>query len=228
MTDWYESWCLAHADAFGLRSDPEAIRALAAWRQRFFAQGFLAEELHAATQWMISNPRSLAAGIYLGKMASHLSAIQARIHDARAVLYRRESTEARMGECSTCGGSGRVVVPLLRSVQGGEWRPLKISEARGISSYYTEAVTCNCALGKWMGERFKAKDPIGEYTIRMMGLNEYQARNPRWKIQMSKRTGQQIDLAKIDRGADSSDGRLDKAIDRLCEQYQIQVGDLSQ
>lgn len=214
--EWFDRWAVSYATTFGLRD--EDLKMVLSWYSIFHAANYTEAELNQATQSIAGDPAGLAKAAgearFLGRAHAHLGAIHASIREQRAVLYRRESEECdRLGTCDLCGGSGRVVVPLVTSEMSGEWRPLKIS--RGGASYYTMAVTCRCAIGNWFRHHTQSE-------CCPMSLESYERMNRNWPRQLQLREREH--LLKIEhRPHDHSDGRLDAVLARVCAQYAIDL-----
>lgn len=178
---WFEEWAGRHGSIFGLNN--EEMTAALAWEDLFTACGYVASELAEATDELAKNPSriSLAVGrgSHPGKMALHLAAIHGVCRDLKAVVYHRQTNEHERDRrtCTTCGGSGAISVPHLSGVTDGQWRPVKVGRAS--PTYYTCAVTCHCALGRWCNERRPANRRLPE-------LSWYDAKNPAWQIQMAR------------------------------------------
>lgn len=216
--DWYAEWVSRHVEVFGLSEQDTG--AMLAWRKTLVARGCTVNELHDATEYLLMNPDQIE-NIFAGKMAAHLTAIQRRIRVVRAVEYRREVESNReLGTCVKCAGSGRVIVPHLRSVVNGEWRPLKV--ARASASHCTMAVVCSCRLGVWFGQRASAIDESGE-TRPMMALDRYERQNPDWEKQLAEHALRQVQIARSREPEAARDRtthlRMDSTFDRLRKQY---------
>ncbi len=195
---WFEAWARAYAIVFGL--SPDELAVVFGWEDFFIASGFVAEDLDEATRVLSQDPgamvRRAGEAKFLGKCPIHLAAIQSFMRDRRAVSYEREveTYEDRYGACPHCGGSGRVVVPLLAGVRDGEWVPLRV--ARGSATWYTAAVACSCRLGEWLNQRLA--DSSGKKQRQpLMTLGSYESKNPRWRIQMAARIRAQTAKVRI-------------------------------
>lgn len=173
---------MRHALLFGI-TDKTDMRTLASWESLFIAAGYLPAELDEASRHLAGNLAEILAGEgrYLGKMPAHLAAIQQRIRQRRAVTYSRQVEEFRedRGTCTICQGGGTVPgLPHLGGIRDGQWVPMNV--ARGGPAYYTQAVTCSCPLGRWFNQH-RPPDRA------LMSLEEYQAKNPRWQLQLWQR-----------------------------------------
>jgi len=228
LVDHYAVWVARHCRVFGFGQ--EEMKTVLAWKERFMAAGYTADDLTGATDYLITHPECLNIDLrYQGKMTVHLSAIQARIHDARAVVNQRAFPGEDRGQCTRCQGGGLVIVPHLGGIVDGEWERQKI--ARGGPSYYRMAVVCNCALGNWMAKEGKTEHRRRDGTvIRMMALNDYARVNPRWEIQMAGRLARQSELAAIEyreRQRGVKEEKIRERLDTVMESLISQYGDVS-
>lgn len=182
MSEWFDRWAERHATVFGLTDDE--MHSLLAWENLFVACGYAAGDLASATDLIASQPSRIGAaagrGAHPGKVALHLGAIHAACREVKAVAYRRQTDdhERDRGVCVTCGGTGQVVVPHLSGVVQGQWRPVKV--ARGMATYYTQAVACVCPLGRWVNGHKPAEKSLPS-------LEWYDGKNPSWKVQLARR-----------------------------------------
>lgn len=214
---WYAEWVTRHATLFGMGSDAD-VKTLLSWEDVFTAAEYTVAELKAATDWLAANPAAFGSveARYAGKAAAHLEAIQARIRETRAVVYRAESvTETDYGRCVLCGGTGRVIVPHVRGVKAGQWVP--IAAARGGASYYTMAVLCSCVRGEWVRSRnaqhvAEKLDPKG---LSVLTLARYEQMNPNWQVQMEQRKREQLAAAALR----PASPEFAAVVDRLRKQY---------
>lgn len=180
----FSDWLKHHCTVFSIY-DPERIETVASWQPLFDAAGYTAAELTTATDWLAMN----ASPKY---PSDHLGAIRSRLTDQRALDYRR-AEDAYPSQCVLCGGTGRLVVPHLAGVRDGQWLPLRLTRIR--ATYYTCAVRCSCArgrFGKFDGQR-------GGVTL--LSIEEYERRNPGWRKQLVRREQEQraqADLAPVD------------------------------
>lgn len=186
---WFIAWCKHHAKTFAL-ADEAFLATLASWEDVFVTAGYSADELHAATQGLAMSGRTLARW-------DHLAAITARIRAARAVEYASGEAKAAQdgpsaSTCTLCDGTGYVIVPHPLGVALGEWVP--INTTRNGGSYYTAAVSCSCALGRWKQDRLEPKE-------RSMSLSRYAALNPRWQVQLAQHAAELAERAKLARPA---------------------------
>lgn len=173
---WFDDWATRHATIFGL--DAERMKTVLSWEPLFMAAGYTMAELNGTTDWLAMNAPPKF-------WPEHLPAITGRIRDLRAVEYRTEVDPlADRGTCTTCGGTGRVVVPHVAGIVEGRWVP--IAAVAGRPQRYTMAVWCRCALGKWVEARSgRALENMATREMRPMGLDEYEGTNPRWRVQMA-------------------------------------------
>lgn len=186
MSDWYAAWTEEYSRMFGIR-DPLDVRTLLSWRFVFSATRTSEAEMKAAALWLASNVGVLGEvrERFGGKMTMHLSAIQRALREVRAldkdrIEARQREQESRLGTCTICGSSGMVTVPNPKHVENGEWRPVRIARGGSGPSYYTCAVLCSCALGRWKADR-------QSHERRQMTLDQYHAINPAWRQQMDER-----------------------------------------
>lgn len=190
----FEGWAKRHALIFGF-AERDALM-MASWRELFAAAGYTYDELSEAT-------RHLALHVLPRFPNEHLAAIQTRIRESRAVDRRCE--DADRPTCVRCGGTGMLSVPHLAGVVGDEWRPLRVVAA----TYYTRAVRCSCERGRF-----------GRFTSPrqgdLMGLDEYEQRNPHWRVQLARRTAEL--LAEPCHGDAPLAAALDRLRRRLCRE----------
>lgn len=203
--EWFNVWCLRHANVFGI-ANANGLAMIASWEDLFAAAGYSAADLNDATDWLATH----APPKFLNE---HLGAITNRIRDRKAVDGRRESLEVHdRGSCTTCGGTGHVTVPHPGGVVDGEWVPQRF--ARGGATYYTVAVYCRCALGRW----FEGRHDNDEKT---WNLDRYEPRNPRWRVHMESR--------RSERNARASLGPVDDGwtdlVDHLLRQAGVDTGE---
>ena len=185
MSDWYAAWSEEYARMFGIRDDAD-LRTIMSWRFVFSATRTSEAEMKAASLWLARNVGVLGEvkERFGGKMTMHLSAVQRALREVRAldkdrIEARQREQETRLGSCTTCGSSGMVTVPNPKHVEGGEWRPVRIARGGSGPSYYTCAVLCSCALGRWKADR--------QGERRQMTLEQYHAENPDWRQQLEER-----------------------------------------
>lgn len=210
----YDAWAVHHATVCALRGESD-LDTLAAWYDLLAAEARYASELHAATREMVS-------GGIPAWLREHLGALLAIIRRRRAeqVQADREAVcKDERGSCVQCGGSGRVTVPQLRAIAGGEWVPLSLTRS-GTAVYYTTCVCCSCALGQWYAGMSIKRN--GE-TQCPMTLREYEFHNPEWRAQAEHR--RLIDREEQRHTAEMADEdarmAMDRTIDRLCRKYGI-------
>jgi hypothetical protein len=180
MPEGFEQWAQRHAEIFGMTSEAE-LKSILAWRDLFDAAGYRSDELEAATRYLALRPAELAAGDerFGGKMLMHLAAVQRRIIDCRALIYRADVAEIEQtrGTCTLCSGSGRVIVPHRLAIEFGEWMPIKVARG-GLGATYYQAVLCTCPLGRWVGAH------ITKDEHRPSRLEDYEKENPAWRWQL--------------------------------------------
>ena len=174
------SWVAHHARLFGLAKEEAAT--MAGWESTLDASP---DELHAATAAIAGNPGETlgkAETRFVGKMSAHLEALTNAVKRIRTIHYERgaDRTEHDWGTCQTCLSTGWVIVPHPEGVQDGEWVPVsKTRQPEGV--YYTLAVTCSCAKGKWVASHRTAEGKTG-WT-----LETYTRFNPLWREQVRRR-----------------------------------------
>ena len=205
--DWYCAWAKRHCSIFSLLG-PEEIATVGAWFDVFVAAGYTEANLHEATTKLALQPEIFASEDvrYRSKMFSHLLAIRTCIQNRKAVAYRKAVENKDWGTCTLCGNTGLVVVPALRSIVDGQWRPIRF--AQGGTSSYTEAVACRCALGNHRRGHMKAKFQGEERNL--MTLEQYEARNPRWQVQMIQRQKELSELGALGPKHEKYDASLNK------------------
>ncbi len=171
---WFEAWAVHHGTVFGL-SESETPTLLS-WEG---ALGATAEELYSATAALATNPRQFgeSEARFAGKLTLHLTLLVSQIREQRsAAVSQQADPRDTLGTCTLCSSSGWVIVPHPNGLADGEWVPQR--KARGGASYYTVAVLCSCALGRWMGQHRKSAG---------LTLQQYDRLNPRWPIQVARR-----------------------------------------
>lgn len=182
-SDDFRLWATGHGKSLGL-SDRE-LATVGTWHDSFRAAGYTLSELFGATDMIMAAPQRLQPLAYSGKMPAQLEAIRQAIKEQRQLVWQREHVAATVhGECTICSGIGRVVVPDLRGVSGGQWRPLKI--ARAGATYYTCAVLCSCALGHYLAGKITMRNGRGE-SVNMLTLERYEHQNPDWSRQLREK-----------------------------------------
>lgn len=196
--DGFAEWAARHCLVFGLQESWQRDM-VKSWESVFDAAGYGAGELDEATEW-------LAAHAPPSHPREHLRAVQERVRTLRAVTIAQRQGEDDPGNCPTCGGTGFVVVPDLRGVQGDFWAGCS-GRAPGVQ-FYTGAVTCSCERG-----RFKAAtDRKGRA---MATLAAYEEKNPLWREQVAAREAELAAAAKARQPR--IDGELAKSMTRVWE-----------
>jgi hypothetical protein len=158
MSRTWPEWVDRHASVFAL-THPRDLTMLGRWVVIFDLAGWTPDELDRATDWLALNADAFKS------RSQHLAAIKDFVKGERQKALRaQERRESFERPCPNCGGSGRVVVPHLRSVQvpGFPW--------------YTCAVGCDCPLGAWFVMH-------GGY----LSLTDYQTLVPDWPELMKRR-----------------------------------------
>jgi ribosomal protein S27AE len=168
----WDQWVNQHATSFGMVEHQRNM--LRSWREAFEAERYTLEELTSASKALLG-----IENLYPG---NHAAAIGREIKNIRAIKYRQESDKLDQdrGQCVNCGGSGMIIVPLIRpGIAPDEWRPLQI--ARGGATYYTMAVRCSCAKGRFMADHIRQPEKVP------MSIETYERHNPAWREQMAQR-----------------------------------------
>ncbi len=206
---WFESWVDRHANLFGLNSLADRAT-LQSWEESFGHTS--QDEINDATSWLVDHAEIFGQSDsrFAGKMLMHLILLKQRINEQRAIGYATEKEDAddKFGTCSRCGGAGLVVVPHLRGIRDGNWVPMAI--ARGGASYYTQSVLCPCAKGHWVQER--------NSSLKFMTLERYQVVNPRWEIQLYRRSKEQLAFSVAVSGDDGKE-----ELQRFAESLEIRI-----
>jgi hypothetical protein len=210
--EWLK-WVNHHSTLFAMRGDDD-LRQLHAYRKVIEAAGWTYMELCDASEWL-----ALHAPPHF--RCDHLSVLRERIVETRALPIGGdpELIADPLGTCTTCGGSGRVIVPHPRGVADGYWLPLKA--ARAAAAYYTAAVLCHCPLGQHIGKQMDAAiadailDKKRRVPLRMMDLADYERINPDWRKHMEMQWNQHVAEAAL-QGPLSHD--LQTVLDRLAKQ----------
>lgn len=200
-------WATYHRNLFGWRSESEAAM-IATWIGFFRRSGFTPEEMMQASDLIARQTEKM------WKREDHLSALQTHLHAIRQQKILRQPVKSaeddQRGTCVYCGDSGAVSVPLLRDVAEGTWNTRR-----------TCAVWCTC----WAGRQFHAtRNGKGEP---MMGLTEYQHRNPLWRRQMedARTLGAEADLLRTEAAAATGKkGTFDLMRERLMHRWGMLEG----
>lgn len=171
----FASWVDYHATVLAVRGEAD-IRTMLAWEPLFRQAGYAVAELTAATDWLATHepPRFFA---------DHLPALVRFVRGRRAL--RASDAPEQYAACVKCAGSGRLAVPLLRSVVGGEWRPY---DAGAGACYYEQAVRCDCARGRFGAFTNRDGEPLPS-------LEDYSRANPSWPAQLSRRRRERLAFA---------------------------------
>jgi hypothetical protein len=215
VRDEYKVWVNYYVTAFALRSD-EDLRTVLSWWEVLHSEA--PEDLYEATNLLLRSS-------YPSFLRDHLRELTAFLRLLRAERLPDGSwsdAEGDRGSCVLCGGSGRVIVPHPRAVRDGEWVPLHV--ARGGAHWYTCAVCCACALGRWYGQHGLVRR--GREQKALMSLDAYERLNPNWYRHMSVRAQQVASIARLSPSRYS--GRLtaeelDRVLRRLAEGIGLRV-----
>jgi len=203
---WLE-WSNYHRNIFGWQSPADGSM-VNTWIGFFRRSGFTPAEMFAATDACAKQTQK----IY--KREDHLGALQTHLHAIRQQKILRQPVKSaeddQRGTCVYCGDSGAVSVPLLRDVVEGTWNTRR-----------TCAVWCTC----WAGRQFhNTRNGKGEP---MMGLTEYQHRNPLWRRQMedARTLGAEADLLRTEAAAATGKkGTFDLMRERLMHRWGMLEG----
>lgn len=165
--------------------------------------------------------RRFALRDYPSWRPDHLKALVGILHelDAERAAEGSDRPADVLGTCDRCGGTGRVTVPHPRCLREGRWLPLRLTRG-GSAVYYTCAVTCTCALGRWYQQRATVRRD-GQ-TRGQMGLEEYTTLNPRWDVQLALRAEQEERVRTLAPARKSAFSEaLDALLARLREQCPV-------
>lgn len=200
-------WAAHHCRVFGLA--PDQVRTVFSWLPILERAGWTGAELVRATDWLLTHdppqwfPRD------------HLAGLRAQVNAGRA-RERPADVDPLTGEdvavCVRCGGAGRLVVPDLRQVQGGQWLPRPT--ARSVA-WDTCAVRCSCARGRL---RHYGTVAVDGRPHDLMQLDAYEHANPGWQSQLERRRREERALAELD---GPPTGRLAEVLARLAGQMRL-------
>lgn len=194
----FEAWARNHCQVFGLSSDES--KTVLSWEPYFVAAGFHHHDLEDTTAAFAKAPsemvRLAGQAKFLGKCAVHLAAIEAFLREQTARTNERasEDFEAKHGACGVCRSTGFAIVPHLRGITAGRWVGARIGSLA--PHFYTCAVLCSCALGRWKAGRQGGKHK-GEDGPRSMTLEAYEIHNPGWREQMDSRAEAALEKQKL-------------------------------
>lgn len=207
----YNAWTQHHSRVLGI-ADPINELTFQAWRKFFEVLDCGADDLEAASNHLGASGSS-------ARPAEQLASITRFLRDRISIEYKREAEqhEQERGDCVKCRGIGRVIVPHVAGLKDGEWRP--VQKARSASTYYTMAVLCDCALGRWMRQKYDAeKCP--------MFIETYSLQNPRWPQQLRQRSleyAMQVEATGVSPKAEEVQAILVAAIDHRMRQAMGEV-----
>lgn len=170
--DEYGRWAEQHAVAFAFR-DRQDVQTLLSEDWYEVLGCYPVDALRLATR------RLLASGHYPPFLRDHPRALLQQLHALQAE-DARPPAGPDLGTCTTCDGTGRVIVPHPRAVRDGEWLPLCVG--RGAAVHYTAAVLCPCPLGRWFAAHGCASQEW---------LEDYERLNPRWRFHLAHRTAEE-------------------------------------
>ena len=203
---WHQ-WGNYHRQMFGWKQDSD-VEMIALWIGTFRRWLFTPSEMYAATESILK--RSAPAF----KREDHINYLYSAVNDKRMKLRNViPSDEYTRGQCSLCFNSGLVTVPWLRDIDMGEWISKK-----------TCGVWCTC----YDGNKYSAVRT--EDGRKLMGLPEYNSKNPIWQIQMGERRARDVELDYLSSEARESSGGEDKSHfeiirDRMAVRFGLLPGD---
>ena len=190
----FDGWSGRHATIFGMLK-PEERQMLNLWRPIFAGCGYTLAELRYATEMIARDPPK-----YRGE---HLSRIHSVIGELRRKSVDEEmSALAAIGEfeaCKNCQSLGWVFVPHPRFIVNWEW-----ITCPGTAYKPLAAVTCSCDLGVRIASTHQKRRP--------MGLEQYEQRNPDWKLQTIEQEAAAAALRKIVQYTIAVDRQLGKLV----------------
>lgn len=166
------AWANLHQAIFGNHSD-SWLDTYRVWDRLFRLEGISESELEGAVLAVSRRPK-------IPKFAGeHLEAIREEIKGLRLIEERKNYANALpgpgVGECALCGDAGLICgMPHLDDIRLGHW-----------FSGYTVGIVCRCLKGKWFGEKCRPNDQP------LMGIAEYETRNPYWREQIQARKEKQ-------------------------------------
>jgi hypothetical protein len=145
----------------------------------------------------------------------HLASLKARVMAGRARERPRDVdplTGEEQAACVRCGGAGRLIVPDLRAVQAGEWRPRPTAVS---VAWDTCAVRCTCERGRL---RHYGTVTLAGVAHDLMTLDGYEHANPGWQRQLETRRREERALAELDTPAA---GRLAEVMQALAARLRM-------
>ena len=174
-------WGNYHRAMFGWKSEAE-VEMIAMWIGTFKRWGFTPDEMHKASESLLK--RTTPAF----KREDHINFLYQAVNDLRANARNAGASieDYTRGVCSYCANSGLVTVPHLKSVDGLHWVDKK-----------TCAVWCTCSDGR------KYATVQTSDGRKLMGITEYNVRNPRWQDQLGNQRAIEYELDYL-----SSEARL--------------------
>lgn len=187
-------WCEYHATLFGLRADSDADMLLE-WSRLFSQQGYGAGDLRAASEWIAMNdpPKT---------RPEHLALLTRRLREQRAASAPMPDDDPR-GQCSLCGGTGRVTVPMVRGVHSDQGNTPRVDDR------YTCAVLCRCKLGQWFTDKQGGGfDKLGRpKRPAPMTIDQYEQLVPDWRERLKARDAAARASLRAQRAAEEADRR---------------------
>lgn len=208
MSDWYAAWAEHHCTVFGMTTEAD-LKTVLSWEPILCVAGDQ-ESLADATEWLATNLSVLNEYRFIGRLPGHLASVQRALREVMAVTPPASLDDEKFGVCAICNSTGRVLVPRLESVRNGEWRP--IASRVGRPTYQSYLVACSCKLGTWWAGN---RTPITGKSY--LTLDDYTARNPRWRIQVERRAEEARQQSKL-----AGPVEWQKAVDSLVAKFSIE------
>lgn len=177
-------WSKYHCTVFRWTGE-EDFKMLETWRPAFEAKSCTHAELRAASLELVQREPKWRTE-HLNALLTHIASARMRHMQARRAIEEQQVSST----CKLCRHTGIVSVPHLRRVEDNEW----------VWPFYLCGVACRCHIGvqvatdhaskcaRWhsLPEAKRGKNP----PPRMMGLDEYEMRNPDWERQVMARAEQ--------------------------------------
>jgi hypothetical protein len=184
----WTNWIEYHATTFGFRKD-EDVRMLAEWADLFAAAGYSPAEVLAASRALVTDGRLPQY------RTDQLTALFDAARDARNKAAPAAPAVEDRGACVDCSGTGWVAVPHPKTISGATDR------------WYTCAVLCHCALGRWKLQATKWVTATGRDDTPMT-LDSYARMYPDWKERMKAHQELLMKQMQAARGAKALDKTL--------------------
>ena len=109
----WDDWIDLHARAYGHRDDSD-LAMLDLWAQQFAADGWTADDLAAATRWVLTH-------VEVKFRSDTLAALIARLRAVREQQIGRQDDAPQHQGCKLCGWTGWVPVPDPKAINRGAW-----------------------------------------------------------------------------------------------------------